>query len=160
MAVASISSISIFSEVLDLLKYFHGSDRREGFAKSLHSQALVAGGLRSRRFRGGPRARARQLGRGSRRRGLRLRAHQRAGDRSQRARGGGSRGPRCCEEQVRRDLAQLGAVDRASIRYSAFPSAASFDWNPRRTSPAGLLRTVNGGLGGSGLTLVALKVIS
>jgi len=64
------------------------------------------------------------------------------------------------EAAIRRALAQLGAVDRASIRYSACPSAASFAWNPRRSSSAELLRSVNGGLGGSGLTLVALKVIS
>jgi len=64
------------------------------------------------------------------------------------------------EAAVRRALAQLGAVDRASIRYSVFPSAASFAWNPRRASSAELLRSVNSGLGGSGLTLVALKVIS
>ncbi len=32
--------------------------------------------------------------------------------------------------------------------------------NPERYSPGEVLRTVNGGLGGSGLTLVALKVIS
>jgi hypothetical protein len=51
-------------------------------------------------------------------------------------------------------------ADRASIRYTAFPTAASFTWNPRRGSPAELLRSVNGGLGGSGLSLVALKVIS
>jgi hypothetical protein len=63
------------------------------------------------------------------------------------------------EAAIRRALAAVAGVDRASIRYSAFPSAASFAWNPRRASPGDLLRTVNGGLGGSGLTLVALKVV-
>lgn len=60
---------------------------------------------------------------------------------------------------VRKALAAVTGVDSASIRTSAFPSAASFAWNPKRHGPADLLRTVNGGLGGSGLTLVALKVI-
>jgi uncharacterized protein (DUF2236 family) len=64
------------------------------------------------------------------------------------------------EAAVRKALAKVGSVDRASIRYSAFPSAASFAWVAKRTSSAELLRSVNGGLGGSGLTLVALKVIS
>jgi hypothetical protein len=64
------------------------------------------------------------------------------------------------EAAVRRALAKVGAVDRASIRYSVFPSAASFAWDAKRASSAELLRSVNGGLGGSGLTLVALKVIS
>jgi len=63
------------------------------------------------------------------------------------------------EMAVRKALATAGA-DRASIRYSAFPTAASFAWDPKRSSSADILRTVNGGLGGSGLTLVALKVIS
>ena len=63
------------------------------------------------------------------------------------------------ETVVRKALAAAGA-DRASIRWSAFPSAASFAWDPKRSSSAELLRHVNGGLGGSGLTLVALKVIS
>src|SRR5882672_2674866 len=64
------------------------------------------------------------------------------------------------EATVRRVLAKVGAVDRTSIRYSAFPSAVSFAWDAKRASLAELLRSVNGGLGGSGLTLVALKVIS
>jgi len=63
------------------------------------------------------------------------------------------------EAVIRRALAAVTAVDRASIRTSTFPSAASFAWNPKRYDPADLLRAVNGGLGGSGLTLVALKVI-
>jgi uncharacterized protein (DUF2236 family) len=63
------------------------------------------------------------------------------------------------EAAIRRALAAMAGVDRASVRYSAFPSAASFAWSAKRISSADLLRTVNGGLGGSGLTLVALKVI-
>jgi len=63
------------------------------------------------------------------------------------------------EVAVRKALSAAGA-DSASIRYSAFPTAASFAWNPKRSSSAEILRAVNGGLGGSGLTLVALKVIS
>ena len=63
------------------------------------------------------------------------------------------------EAAVRKALVAAGA-DRASIRYSAFPTAASFAFDPKRSSSAEMLRTVNGGLGGSGLTLVALKVIS
>ena len=64
------------------------------------------------------------------------------------------------EAAVRKVLAAVPAIDRGSIRFSAFPSAASFAWNPKRTSSGEVLRTVNGGLGGSGLTLVALRVIS
>src|SRR5262245_8622371 len=63
------------------------------------------------------------------------------------------------EAAVRKALVAAGA-DRASIRYSAFPTAAAFAFDPKRSSSAEMLRTVNGGLGGSGLTLVALKVIS
>jgi hypothetical protein len=63
------------------------------------------------------------------------------------------------EAALRRALYAVAAVDRASIRFSAFPSAASFAWNPKRTSSAEVLRAVNGRLGGSGLTLVALRVI-
>jgi hypothetical protein len=64
------------------------------------------------------------------------------------------------EAALRKALAAVPAIDRASIRFSAFPTAASFAWNPERTTSGDLLRTVNGGLGGSGLTVVALKVIS
>lgn len=60
---------------------------------------------------------------------------------------------------LRRALSAVAAVDRASIRHSAFPSAASFAWNPKRASSGEILRVVNGGLSGRGLTLVALKVI-
>jgi len=63
------------------------------------------------------------------------------------------------EAALRRALHAVAAIDRNSIRYSAFPSAASFAWNAKRVSSADLLRTLNGRLGGSGLTLVALKVI-
>ena len=63
------------------------------------------------------------------------------------------------EAVLRKALAGVPAIDRASIRFSAFPTAASFAWNPERATSAELLSTVNGGLGGSGLTLVALKVI-
>jgi hypothetical protein len=63
------------------------------------------------------------------------------------------------EATVRRALAAIPGVDRASIRYSAFPTAASFAWNPKRYDSGEVLRHVNGGLGGSGLTVVALKVI-
>lgn len=63
------------------------------------------------------------------------------------------------EAAVRRALAAIPGVDRASIRFSAFPTAASFAWNPKRYDSSDVLRHVNGGLGGSGLTLVALKVI-
>jgi len=73
-------------------------------------------------------------------------------------RGKGASAP-ASEAAIRRALASAAGVDRASIRYSAFPSAASFAWNPRRASPGDLVRAVNGGLGGSGLTLVALKVV-
>jgi hypothetical protein len=68
-------------------------------------------------------------------------------------------GARQSEAAVRRALAAIPGVDRASIRYSAFPTAASFAWNPRRYDSGEVLRHVNGGLGGSGLTMVALKVI-
>ena len=64
------------------------------------------------------------------------------------------------EAAVRKALAAVPGVDPSSIRFSAFPTAASFAWNPKRYSSSDLLRSVNGGLGGSGLTLVALKVIS
>ena len=64
------------------------------------------------------------------------------------------------EAVLRKALAAMPAVDRSSIRFSAFPTAASFAWNPKHATPGDLLRTVNGGLGGSGLTVVALKVIS
>lgn len=63
------------------------------------------------------------------------------------------------EGAVRRALAAIPGVDRSSIRFSAFPTAASFAWNPKLASSGELLRAVNGGLGGSGLTLVSLKVI-
>jgi hypothetical protein len=63
------------------------------------------------------------------------------------------------EAALRRALAAVPAIDRGSIRFSAFPTAASFAWNPEGITPGDLLRTVNGGLGGSGLTVVALKVI-
>ena len=63
------------------------------------------------------------------------------------------------EAAIRGALAAVPGVDRASIRYSVFPAAASFAWNPKRIGSAELLRVVNGGLGGSGLTVVALKVI-
>lgn len=61
---------------------------------------------------------------------------------------------------LRKALAAVPAIDRGSIRFSAFPTAASFAWNPEGTTSGDLLRTVNGGLGGSGLIVVALKVIS
>jgi hypothetical protein len=64
------------------------------------------------------------------------------------------------EAAVRRALATTPGVDRASIRYSVFPAAASFAWNPARYGAGDALRAVNGGLGGSGLQLIALKVIS
>lgn len=64
------------------------------------------------------------------------------------------------EAALRKALAAVPAIDRASIRFSAFPTAASFAWNPERATSGELLRTVNGGLGGRGLTVVALKVIS
>jgi uncharacterized protein (DUF2236 family) len=60
---------------------------------------------------------------------------------------------------VRRALSAVRGVDPASIRVSAFPSAASFAWNPESYDSGAVLRAVNGGLGGSGLILVALKVI-
>jgi hypothetical protein len=63
------------------------------------------------------------------------------------------------EATIRRALAAMAGVECASIRYSAFPSAASFAWNPRRASSGELLRVLNASLGASGLTLVALKVI-
>jgi uncharacterized protein (DUF2236 family) len=63
------------------------------------------------------------------------------------------------EAAVRKALAAVPGVDRASIRFSAFPTAASFAWNPRRSGPGEVLRAINGGLGGSGLQLIALKVI-
>jgi hypothetical protein len=63
------------------------------------------------------------------------------------------------EAALRKALARVAAVDRASIRYSAFPAAASFTWDPKRYSSAEILRVLNGGLGGSGMSLVALKVI-
>jgi len=63
------------------------------------------------------------------------------------------------EATIRKALAAVPGVDRASIRFSAFPSAASFAWNPKRYDSGEVLRTANGGLGGSGLILVALKVI-
>jgi uncharacterized protein (DUF2236 family) len=64
------------------------------------------------------------------------------------------------EAAVRRALAAVAGIDRASIRYSAFPTAASFAWDPKRHDSGEVLRVINGGLGGSGLTLIALKVIS
>ena len=64
------------------------------------------------------------------------------------------------EAALRKALAAVPAVDRSSIRFSAFPTAASFAWNPKGGTSGEVLRTVNGGLGGSGLTVVALKVIS
>jgi len=63
------------------------------------------------------------------------------------------------EAAVRRALSAVRGVDAASIRISAFPSAASFAWNPESYDSGAVLRAVNGGLGGSGLILVALKVI-
>jgi hypothetical protein len=63
------------------------------------------------------------------------------------------------ESTLRRALSAVAAVDRASIRYSAFPPAASFAWNPRLHGPGDILRAVNDRLGGGGLTLVALRVI-
>src|SRR5215470_6755833 len=38
------------------------------------------------------------------------------------------------EKTIRRALAKVSGVDRASFRFSAFPSAASFAWDPRRAS--------------------------
>jgi uncharacterized protein (DUF2236 family) len=64
------------------------------------------------------------------------------------------------EAAVRKALAAVPDIDRASIRYSAFPTAVSFAWNPARYDTGEVLRTVNGGLGASGLTLIPLKVIS
>jgi uncharacterized protein (DUF2236 family) len=64
------------------------------------------------------------------------------------------------EAAIRKALAAVPGIDRASIRYSAFPTAVSFAWNPERYDSGEVLRTVNGGLGGSGLTLIAIKVIS
>ena len=64
------------------------------------------------------------------------------------------------EAALRKALAAVPGIDLASIRFSAFPTAASFAWNPERTTSGEVVRSVNGGLGGSGLTLVALKVIS
>lgn len=69
---------------------------------------------------------------------------------------GGPRG----EAAVRKALAAVPGIDRASIRYSAFPTAVSFAWNSKRYDSGQILRTVNGGLGGSGLALIAIKVIS
>ena len=63
------------------------------------------------------------------------------------------------EAAIRGALAAVPGIDRASIRYSVFPAAASFAWNPKRIGSADLLRAVNGGLGESGLSLVALRVI-
>jgi uncharacterized protein (DUF2236 family) len=63
------------------------------------------------------------------------------------------------EAAIRGALAAVAGVDRASVRYSVFPAAASFAWNPKRISSADVLRAVNGGLDGSGLSLVPLKVI-
>jgi uncharacterized protein (DUF2236 family) len=64
------------------------------------------------------------------------------------------------EAAIRKALAAVPGIDRASIRYSAFPAAVSFAWKPERYDSGEVLRTVNGGLGGSGLTLIAIKVIS
>ena len=64
------------------------------------------------------------------------------------------------EAALRKALAAVPAIDMASIRFSAFPTAASFAWNPERSTSGEVVRSVNGGLGGSGLTVVALKVIS
>jgi len=64
------------------------------------------------------------------------------------------------EAALRKALAAVPGIDLASIRFSAFPTAASFAWNPERSSSGEVVRSVNGGLGGSGLTVVALKVIS
>jgi hypothetical protein len=63
------------------------------------------------------------------------------------------------EAALRKALAAVPAIDLASIRFSTFPTAVSFAWNPERTTSGEVLRSVNGGLGGSGLTVVALKVI-
>jgi hypothetical protein len=63
------------------------------------------------------------------------------------------------EAVIRQALAKVPGVDLASMRFSVFPSAASFAWNPKHSGSADVLRAVNGGLGGSGLTVVALKVI-
>lgn len=63
------------------------------------------------------------------------------------------------EALIRRALTAVPGVDHASIRFSKFPSAASFAWNPKRNDAGEVLRALNGGLGGSGLTLVALKVV-
>jgi len=63
------------------------------------------------------------------------------------------------EAALRKALAAVPGIDRASIRFSAFPTAASFAWTPKQYDSGEVVRTLNGGLSGSGLTVVALKVI-